>query len=111
MGNGSSGMADDDEEDDKEIAKSRLSRAEKRGSTSVGIGGHRYMTNSNAIEILGGDTWNNLIQRLQQSQSISVAPQNQRRGGGNTQRAPAGLVDFDFFANIIRSRFERMVIV
>lgn len=107
MGNGTSGMTDDYEDEDKEIDKSRLSRVEKRGSASIGIGGHRYMTNSNAIEILGGDTWNDLIQRLQQSQPIT----KQRRSGGNTQRAPVGLIDFDFFANIIRSRFDRMVSV
>jgi hypothetical protein len=108
MGNGRSGMADDYENEDKEVDKNRHSQPEKRGSNFLSAGGHRYMTNNNAVEVLGGETWNSLMQRLRLSQKTITGVQKQRRNGGGGERA-SGLIDFELFANIIRSRFERVV--
>jgi len=110
MGNGRSGMADDYENEDKEVDRNRPNQAEKRGSTSnfLSAGGHRYMTNNNAVEVLGGDTWHSLIQKLRLSQQNMAGAQKQRRNGGSGERA-SGLIDLELFANIIRSRFERAV--
>lgn len=55
----------------------------------MGNSQHRYLTNNEAIEIIGVDNWNNLRSRLD-------------RQGGRP-------VDYEFFAAIIHSRYERMV--
>ena len=55
----------------------------------IGSSQHRYITNSEAIEIIGGDEWIKLQRKLE-------------KGGLKA-------INYDLFSNIIKSRFERMV--
>ncbi len=55
----------------------------------MGNGQQRYITNNDAIEIIGGERWSAVKSKLE-------------RNGART-------IDYSIFASIIRSRFEKMV--
>jgi len=89
MGNNSGTVSNDD----TNLTHNGDTNANSKSSRSVFGSGHRYITNSDAIEILGGGNWKALMDKLLAAQV------------SNDQ----GKVDFPLFANIIRSRFEGMV--
>ena len=55
----------------------------------MGNGQQRYVTNNDAIEIIGGDRWQQVKSKLERNGSKSI--------------------DYQFFSYIIHSRFEKIV--
>lgn len=101
MGNNGNGAIPYEEEGEIENSQQlKEERVSDRRNRNLKSGGHRYITNSEAIEILGGDTWKTLLRRLQNTQQeLETLQYDQLRR----------FVDFQLFANIIRSRFEKVV--